>query len=308
MSGQHGTVPSDAVPIVCTSVTKRFGAVTALDALDLHVGAGQVVGFLGPNGAGKSTTIRILLDLARPDEGTVRVFGQDPSHAGPGPRARIGYLPGELRLADRMTVDEMLRMWARVRGRRIDDGYVTRLCERLDLDRSRHASELSTGNRRKVGLVGAFMSRPDLLILDEPTAGLDPLVQAEFVDLVRDTREEGGTVLLSSHVLAEVRRIADSVVIIRAGRAVAAGPMDELGRSARQRFSIRFVDPAPIDELATVGGMADLHIDGHHATGTFTGSPTPLLAVLARHAVEHLTMPEPDLDEAFLHFFDERAR
>jgi ABC-2 type transport system ATP-binding protein len=289
-------------------VSKRFGAVAALDQLDLQVPAGQVVGYLGPNGSGKSTTIRILLDLARADAGTVRVFGQDPRRAGARLRARIGYLPGELRLDDRLRVDDTLDMWAQVRDVPTDKAYVAQLCERLDLDPTRQAAGLSSGNRRKVGLVGAFMSRPDLLILDEPTAGVDPLVQAEFVDLVRAARDIGGTVLLSSHVLAEVQRVADSVVIIRAGRAVAAGTMEELSRTALQPFSIRFVDDAPADELALIPGVTDLNVDAHHAVGAFTGSPDPLLAVLARHPVEHMTMPEPDLEQSFLHFYDEDAR
>ncbi len=298
----------NVVPILCASVTKRFGDVAALDQLDLQVPAGQVVGYLGPNGSGKSTTIRILLDLARADAGTVRVFGQDPRRSGPRLRARIGYLPGELRLDDRMRVDETLRMWARVRDVPIENGYVEQLCERLDLDPGRKAAGLSSGNRRKVGLVGAFMSRPDLLILDEPTAGVDPLVQAEFGALITEARDDGRTVLLSSHVLAEVQRIADSVVIIRSGRAVAAGTVEELSRSARQEFSVRFVDHPPADELAALPGLEGLRVDGHSVTGTFTGSPGPLLAVLARHPVEHMTMPEPDLEQSFLHFYDEGAQ
>jgi ABC-2 type transport system ATP-binding protein len=301
-------VPPDDVAILCTAVTKRFGSVTALDGLDLRVASGQVVGYLGPNGSGKSTTIRILLDLARADAGSVRVFGQDPRHAGAALRTRIGYLPGELRLDGRLKVDETLRMWARVRDVPIDHAYTTELCERLDLDPGRDASALSTGNRRKVGLVGAFMSRPDLLILDEPTAGVDPLVQAEFVALVRAARDEGRTVLLSSHVLAEVRRVADSVVIIRAGRAVAVGTMEALSKSARQRFSVRFVDAPPVDELTGITGIADLQIDDRHVSGAFTGSPTPLLAILGRHPVEHITIPEPDLEESFLHFYGEEER
>jgi ABC-2 type transport system ATP-binding protein len=306
-TGHHWCVSTDALPISCAAVSKRFGAVPALDRLDLQVAAGQVVGYLGPNGSGKSTTIRILLDLARADRGTVRVFGQDPRRAGARLRARIGYLPGELRLDDRLRVDDTLDMWARVRDMPTDRAYVAQLCERLDLDPTRQTAGLSSGNRRKVGLVGAFMSRPDLLILDEPTAGVDPLVQAEFVDLVRAARNRGGTVLLSSHVLAEVQRVADSVVIIRAGRAVASGTMEELSRTAVQPFSIRFVGDAPADELALIPGVRDLNIDAHHVVGAFIGSPDRLLAVLARHPIEHMTMPEPDLEQSFLHFYDEDA-
>jgi len=205
--------------IRCERVTKRFGDVVALDALDLTVTRGGVTGYLGPNGAGKSTTIRILLDLARADDGRVEVLGADPRAAGPELRRRIGYLPGELRLDDRLRVDETLRSWAVLRGGEdaVDQRYVDELCERLALDPTRRNRTLSSGNRRKVGLVGAFMSRPELLVLDEPTAGVDPLVQAEFLELLDEAHADGRSAFLSSHVLSEVQRGADDVIVIRDG-------------------------------------------------------------------------------------------
>lgn len=281
---------------------KRFGSVVALDGLELDVPAGAVVGYLGPNGSGKSTTIRILLDLARADAGEVRVLGEDPRRAGPGLRRRVGYLPGELRLDERLSVAETFEHWARIRGG-VDQRFVAELCERLDLDPGRATKGLSSGNRRKVGLVGAFMARPPLLVLDEPTSGVDPLVQAEFTALAEEARDGGATVFLSSHVLSEVQRMADHVIVLRAGRMVASGAVDELRHRARQPFTVRFGTDAPIEELRVAPGVAEVHRHGADVVGVVLGSPDGLLAVLARHPVQQLFLPEPDLEEAFLELY-----
>jgi ABC-2 type transport system ATP-binding protein len=291
--------------IRCEQVHKHFGAVAALDGLDHAVPEGVVVGYLGPNGAGKSTTIRILLDLARPDRGEVRVLGADPRTAGAALRRRIGYVPGELRLDDRLRVDETLRSWARLRGDDVDLGYAHELCERLSLDPTRKTQGLSSGNRRKVGLVGAFMSRPELLVLDEPTAGLDPLVQADVLALVGEARAEGRTVFLSSHVLSEVQRVADQVIVIRSGKAVATGDVAQLRLAARQPFTVWFAEDAPVDALRETSGVEVHEVRGNEVRGVFEGTPDGLLAVLARHRVEHLLVPEPDLEDAFLRFYED---
>jgi ABC-2 type transport system ATP-binding protein len=297
---------ADDVVIRCRRVVKRFGSVTALDGLDIEVGRGTVVGYLGPNGAGKSTTIRILLDLARPDDGHVTVLGTEPRAGGPELRRRIGYLPGELRLDDRLRVDETLRSWAAIRGHGVDPGYVAHLCERLDLDPSRRARTLSSGNRRKVGLVGAFMSRPELLVLDEPTAGVDPLVQAEFLALVDEARQEGRTVFLSSHVLSEVQRLADEVIVIRAGRVVARGALDDLRQQALQPFTVWFLGEVPIDELRALASVSRLEVlHGSEVQGVIEGDPNGLLSVLSRHRVAHVLFPEPDLEQAFLRYYED---
>ena len=298
------TVATDDVVIRCRGVVKRFGDVVALDELDLAVGRGTVVGYLGPNGAGKSTTIRILLDLARPDAGDVSVLGADPRTAGPKLRRRIGYLPGELRLDDRLRVDETLRSWAKLRGGNIDEDYVRNLCDRLDLDITRQTRGLSSGNRRKVGLVGAFMARPELLVLDEPTAGVDPLVQATFLELVGEARDDGSTVFLSSHVLSEVQQIADEAIVIRSGKVVATGRIEELRQTARQPFTAWFAGSPPEAELRTALGLAHLDVRGNEVSGVIEGPPNGLLAVLARHPVDHLLMPEPDLEQAFLRYYE----
>jgi ABC-2 type transport system ATP-binding protein len=289
--------------IVCAGVVKRFGAVTALDRLDVAVRPGTVTAFVGPNGAGKSTTLRILVDLARPDAGEVRVLGSDPRTAGPALRRRIGYLPGELRLDERLDVGETFRSWAALRGG-VDEHFVRRLCEQLALDPTRATHGLSSGNRRKVGLVGAFMGRPELLILDEPTSGLDPLVQAEFGELVREVLADGRTVFLSSHVLSEVEHLADEVIVIRAGRAVYTGDVDRLRQQARQPFSVWFTGDIPLAELQAAPGVHEVEVSGGEVTGVVEGSPDGLLAVLARFPVRHLLIPEPDFEAAFLRFYE----
>jgi len=292
-------------PVIrCQGLTKRFGDVVALDRLDLEVRRGLVVGYLGPNGAGKTTTIRILMDLARPTAGRVEVLGADPRRAGPGLRRRIGYLPGELRLDERLSVRQTLESWARIRGGGVDDAYVRELCERVGLDTSRRTRHLSSGNRRKVGLVGAFMARPELLILDEPTSGLDPLVQEEFLRLVEEVREEGRTVFLSSHILSEVERIADEVIVLRSGRVAAVGEVADLRRAARQPFTAWFTGMPPVTELRATSGVYDLEVRGQEVRGVVDGPPGPLLEVLARHPVEHVLMPEPDLEQAFLRLYE----
>jgi ABC-2 type transport system ATP-binding protein len=297
--------------IRCERVTKRFGDVVALDALDLSVAHGSVTGYLGPNGAGKSTTIRILLDLARADSGMVEVLGADPRAAGPELRRRIGYLPGELRLDDRLRVDETLRSWAVLRGgdRHVDQRYVDELCDRVALDPTRRNRTLSSGNRRKVGLVGAFMSRPELLVLDEPTGGVDPLVQAEFLELLDETRADGRTVFLSSHMLSEVQRAADDVIVIRDGRVVVTGSLDDLRRQARQPFTAWFAHAAPEAVLRAIPSVGDLEVlHGTEARGTIEGDPREFLATLAQYEVTHLLMPEPDLEHAFLGYYGDGER
>jgi ABC-2 type transport system ATP-binding protein len=231
----------------------------------------------------------------------------EPRTAGPPLRRRIGYVPGELRLDDRLRVGETLRSWARLRGG-VDHAYVDELCDRLGLDPSRTSRTLSSGNRRKVGLVGAFMARPELLVLDEPTAGVDPLVQAEVLDLIDEARDEGRTVFLSSHALSDVQRVADDVIVIRAGALVASGGVDDLRRAARQEFAVWFAGPAPGDELRRTPGVGDVEVHGNEARGVVEGAPGPLLAVLARHDVSHLVLPEPDLEQAFLRFYRAEAQ
>ncbi len=283
--------------IRCEGLTKRFGSVTALGGLTLEVGAGSIVGYLGANGAGKTTTIRLLLGLLRPDAGWAELLGGDPARAES--RRRVGYLPGELRLEERCTAAELLHHWGRLRGG-VDAAYRDGLVERFQLDPGRRVAQLSAGNRRKVGLVGALMARPRLLVLDEPTNGLDPLVQAEFVALLEEVRRDGATVFLSSHVLAEVQRTADRVAVLREGRLVREGAVDDLRHIARQPFEVHFDGAVPAAALAAVPGLSDLRVEGGRARWVVSGPLQPLLAVLAAHPVRSLSVPEPDLESAVL--------
>jgi ABC-2 type transport system ATP-binding protein len=293
-------VAATEAAVSCRGVWKSFGEVTALRGLDLEIVPGRVTGFLGPNGAGKTTTLRLLLGLTRADRGSIRVMGEDPAAAPPAHRRLVGYLPGELELDPRFDVGDTLAFWARLRGD-VDARYLDSLCERLALEPDRPTQGLSSGNRRKVGLVGALMGRPQLLVLDEPTSGLDPIVQAEFAEIITEVRADGGTVLLSSHVLSEVQHLADDVVLIREGSVVLTGSVDELRLRAVQPFRAWFAGPPPEDELRAV--VTDLEVHGHQVSGRFEGSPAPLLAVLAAHPVDHVLLPEPDLEDLFLRYY-----
>ncbi|MFC9174388.1 MULTISPECIES: ABC transporter ATP-binding protein [unclassified Streptomyces] len=291
--------------IECTDVTKKFGDFTALSRLNLTVPPGVVYGYLGPNGAGKSTTIRMLMGLSRPTSGQVRVLGQDPTT--PEVRRRIGYLPGELRLDERLTIEQTLTSWGRLRGL-ADTAYRDELVQRFGVDPSRQVRGLSTGNRRKVGLVGAFMARPELLILDEPTNGLDPLMQQVFLATVEEARDNGQSVLLSSHILSEVERVADLVAVLQGGRLAASGPTQELRRQAAQRFHIIFAEgeEVPLAGLAALEGASGVErrqAEGQEVSLAWAGSPDALLRFLAGHRITTLTAPEPDLEEAFLEYY-----
>ncbi|MBK8462808.1 MAG: ABC transporter ATP-binding protein [Nigerium sp.] len=294
--------------IDCTAVTKEFGRLTAVKDVTFSMDRGTVLGFLGPNGAGKSTTIRMLLGLSSPTAGTVRVFGEDPMRR-PHVRSRIGYSPGELRLDDRLSVASTLKSWARLRGG-VDERFRDELIERLGVQAGRHVRGLSTGNRRKLALAGALMARPELLILDEPTNGLDPLVQNEFMTILGEMTAAGTSVLLSSHILSEVERIADRVLVIRGGVILADGPTALLRRGADQVFRVVFAQTAPpasvfevLDGCRSVEAPRPNELRVH-----WTGPPGPLLARLAGHEVESLTAPEPDLETAFMSFYrDEDA-
>ena len=249
-ASRAATAP-DTPAIHIDGLVKDYGTVRAVQGIDLDVQRGEVFGFLGPNGAGKTTTIRCLLDLLRPTAGRLEVLGLDPRRDSIALRGRVAYMAGELRLPERMTGAGLVAAVGRLRG-----GFDTRrrdaLAERLDLDLSRRLRELSSGNRRKVALLLAFVADAELLVLDEPTNGLDPLMQREFLALVREAKEQGKTVFLSSHVLSEVQRAADRVGVLRQGALVAVGGVEELRRRARQRVEVWFDGPAPAEELAAL--------------------------------------------------------
>lgn len=294
--------------IVTTALTKHFGTVRALEGLDLEISRGEILGYLGPNGAGKTTTVRLLLDFLRPTSGSARVLGG--SGADPRIRARIGYLPAELRIDSRYTATDLLDFYGGLRGGH-DPRWVGRLLERFGLDPGRRVGQLSTGNRRKVGIVAATAHRPELLLLDEPSSGLDPLLQHEFQTLVRELVDDGATVLLSSHVLPEVELLAHRVAILREGRLVTVATVDELRRQARQRIDLhleRRPDPAAFAQVSEVvearvvaeggpdqsGAVLRLVIDGSAAAAVSAAAPLGVLRVVTHEAA---------LDEVFLRYY-----
>ena len=237
-------------------LTKAFGDVQALADLDLEVRRGEVFGFLGPNGAGKTTMIRTVLDLIRPTRGTSHILGVDSRQHSVEIRRHIGYLPGDLAMYPKLTGKDTLTYFANLRGG-VDWSYVHDLAERLNADLSKKVADYSTGNRQKVGLIQAFMNRPELIIMDEPSTGLDPLVQQEFQAMMRELAEQGRTVFLSSHTLSEVQRSADRVGIIRSGRLIDVESVHDLRSKAIRRVELVFDSPVPTDDFADIVGARD---------------------------------------------------
>jgi ABC-2 type transport system ATP-binding protein len=283
-------------------LTKSYGKRRGVVDLTFSVGRGEVFGYLGPNGAGKTTTIRTLLDFIRPTRGRARVLGLD-SHDGVVEiHRRVGYLPGEFGLYERLTGLEYLTYLGSLRGG-VDERSVRDLAERLELDTSDRIVELSHGNRQKLGLIQAFMHRPELLILDEPTQGLDPLMQQAFYGLVHEAREAGGTVFLSSHVMPEVERVCDRVGIIRDGRIAAIEDVGELKAKQTRTVEIHLARPLEAGALASVPGVDGVVADGEHVRLRMAGSMDPLIKALAAFEVVDVVSHEPSLEDVFLSFY-----
>ncbi|MFG1608463.1 ABC transporter ATP-binding protein [Actinoplanes sp. NPDC049265] len=289
--------------IVTRGLVKTYGRGSrGLAGLDLEVNRGEVYGYLGPNGAGKSTTIRILLDLIRPTDGEVAVLGLDPRRDGVELRRRVGYLAGDFVVDGRQTSRRLLAYLMDLRGR-TDRGGITALADRLDLDLEKPIRGLSKGNRQKVGLVQAFMHEPELLVLDEPTSGLDPFLQQEFVHLVREAKERGATVFMSSHVMSEVQQTADRVGIIRDGRLVTVESVHSLRERAVRSVTLTLADPVGPDEFRALPGFTDVTVTGATVRGRLAGHTDELVKAAARHRVIDLLCEEPDLDEIFFHYY-----
>jgi ABC-2 type transport system ATP-binding protein len=285
-------------------LSKDYGSGRGLFGLDLEVEQGEIFGFLGPNGAGKSTTMRLLLDLIRPTGGRAEVLGFDTRGQSLELRRRVGYLPGDFALYPRMRGSDVLDHFARLRG---PDGGRLRdeLVARFDADLHRPIHELSTGNRQKLGLIQAFMHDPDVLILDEPIAGLDPLVQRSFHTLLAEVVDRGRTVFLSSHSLAEVEQVAQRVAILRAGRLVAVDSLQNLRKVAVQRLEIEFAGQAPAERFRTVPGVREARADGRSLQLAFEGPVDPVLKAAAEYEVLAIRTHEDDLEDVFLRFYQE---
>jgi ABC-2 type transport system ATP-binding protein len=295
--------PGDDDPVIrVEGLTKRFGRFNALDGLDLEVSPGEVHGFLGPNGAGKSTTLRILLGLLRASSGRAELFGRDPWRDALGLHRRLAYVPGDVPLWPGLTGGQCIDILVYAQGsgsaRHRDE-----LIERFDLDPSKRTREYSKGNRQKVALIAAMAADVDLLVLDEPTAGLDPLMEQVFQDVVRERRDAGCTVLLSSHILGEVEALADRVTIIRSGRTVKSGSLAELRRETRVAVhALTQAEPAFVPDAPTMSGL-ETHRTGRYVTTNFKVDPIELDAAIGelhRVGIHTLTVSPPSLDELFL--------
>ncbi len=288
-------------------LTKDYGSGRGVFELDLEVKTGEIVGFLGPNGAGKSTTMRMLLGLAAPTSGSATLLGLDSGRDGIAIRRRVGYLAGDFGIYPQLTGAAVLEYFARLHGK-VSRTRLAELAERFDAELDRPVRELSSGNRQKIGLVQAFMHDPELLILDEPIAGLDPLVQRSFHELLGTVRAEGRTVLLSSHTLSEVDRVADRVAILRAGRLVVVDTLTHLKALAVRRLELEFAHPPDPTEFRSLEGVREAETHGTHLRIAFEGSADAIVKAAAQHEVTGIRSVEDDLEDVFLRYYrDEEA-
>ena len=285
-------------------LTKSYGKSRGIIDVSFSVPEGEVFGFLGPNGAGKTTTIRILMALLRADAGRARIAGLDCWDGSIDIKRMVGYVPGEPSLDPNLTGGQIIEYFANLRGG-VDRAYLKTLITRLDLDTSKKFRQYSSGNKRKVVLIQALMHRPRLLILDEPTNGLDPINQQTFDDLVREARDEGRTVLLSSHVLSEVEKTCSRVGIIREGHLVRVGGLAELKDIKRYEITIAFANPVPVDAFRRLDGVADVvDVDGGRAIRlAMQGAADAVVKRAAEFNVVSLTSYEPSLEDIFMHYY-----
>jgi ABC-2 type transport system ATP-binding protein len=317
-------------------LTKTYGSHRGIEDVDLTVGEGEAFGFLGPNGAGKTTTIRTLLDHIRPTSGRALVFGIETTVDPVAIHRRVGYLPGEFTLYDKLTGGQTIEYFANLRGS-VDPAYQADLIARLDIDPSRKFREYSKGNKQKIGLVVALQHRPDLLMLDEPTSGLDPLVQQSFYELVREAKAEGRTVFLSSHILSEVERTCDRVgiireakaegrtiflsshilsevektcdrvAIIREGRLIKVDRVEALRDLAHHQVELRFAGEVPMGAFAAIAGVSDVAAEEHLLRMRVSGPITPVVREAARYELLDFVSREPSLEETFLAMYGDQA-
>jgi beta-exotoxin I transport system ATP-binding protein len=290
--------------IVTSGLSKDYGSRRGLFGLDLEVGRGEVFGFLGPNGAGKSTTMRLLLDLIRPSSGSACVLGLDTGRESVEIRRRVGFLPGDLALYPKLTGRVLLEYLGRLRGG-VDPAVRDALVDRFDADLDRPVRQLSTGNRQKLGLIQAFMHEPELLILDEPIAGLDPLVQQSFHALLREVSAQGRTVFLSSHTLSEVERVTHRLAILRQGRLVVVDSLENLRKVAVQRLEIEFAEPVDGNEFRALPGVKEVQANGRTVTVGFEGSADAVVKAAAAYEVRAIRPREDDLEDIFLRYYRE---
>jgi ABC-2 type transport system ATP-binding protein len=293
-------------PVVRTEgLTKAYGRRVALSDLDLEIEPGEVFGYLGPNGAGKTTTLRLLAGMLRPTSGRAQVLGRDAWRDSVAVHRQMGYLSGEPAMYDRLTGRDHAEYLGFLRGK-VTPKRVEELSARLDLDLDRPSRELSKGNKQKLALVLAMMSAPTLLVLDEPTGGLDPIAQQDFHEILREHTNDGGSVLLSSHVLSEVQRVADRVGVLRSGRLVAVERLDELRSKSLHHVQAHFSEPIALEEFADLPNLVDLSVSDHTMTCSAPQSALDLLLKrVSQHQVIDFECFEAELEETFLTYYGE---
>lgn len=289
--------------ITTQNLTKTYGSVKALNGLELEVKKNEVYGFIGPNGAGKSTTIRILLGLLRSSGGQAYLFGKDAWQDAPNLHSRLAYVPSDVNLWPNLTGGEVIDLLAKMRGR-FDAKRKADLLERFHLDPTKKCRTYSKGNRQKVAIISAFVSDVELLILDEPTSGLDPLMEMQFQDCIRRAKEDGKTVLLSSHILSEVERLCDKIGIIKDGTMVESGTLSELRHLTQTRFTVETTYAIPQKELENLNGVFNVKVEGSHAAFNIESDAINLvLQNLTQYGVVNLNSNPPTLEELFIRHY-----
>jgi ABC-2 type transport system ATP-binding protein len=300
---------AEELAIKITDLWKAYGSVQALRGVNLDVKKGEIFGFLGPNGAGKTTTIRCMLDLIRPQQGSIEIFQLDPQKDPVAVRTLVGYLPGELNMESNLTVETQLRYYKDLRGNKIDWNYTRQLAQRLELDLKLKIKNLSKGNKQKVGVLQALMSKSPLLLLDEPTAGLDPLMQQEVYRLLREAQAGGTTVFFSSHIINEVETLAERVAIIRDGVIVEEAEPGHLAKIEIRNVRVRFMQPVNVDVLDKVEGItltsktnsSSVHLQ-------VEGGMDKLIKSLAAYPVADLEIEHQSLEEVFLAYYEAKGK
>jgi ABC-2 type transport system ATP-binding protein len=291
--------------IKTSGLIKSYGKTQALFGVDLEVKRGEVYGFLGPNGAGKTTAIRCMLDLIRPQGGTISVLGMNPQEEPEAIKARVGYLPGELHVDENMTARQVFRYFNRLRGNRSDWNFIEELSERLKLELRMPIKNFSKGNKQKVGIVQALMHKPELLLLDEPTGGLDPLMQQEVLQMLDEAQDNGSTVFFSSHIISEVQAVADRVAIIRDGKIVEVAETAALLHRSMRQVRIRFQKPTEADELIKLPGVELIaKDDGLGVLLQVEGAMDALIKALAKYQVNDFETERASLEEIFLAYYE----
>ncbi len=297
--------PRTSSAILTEGLTKLYGRRPGIEGLDLEVLPGEIFGFIGPNGAGKTTTIRLLLDLLRPTAGRATLLDRDAHRQSVALRGSIGYLPGEFGLEPRMTGRQLLEYFGRLRG--MDDlGVAPAMAGRLDIDLDLPMGRLSRGNRQKIGLIQTLFHRPRLLILDEPTTGLDPLVQDTFLQILREARDEGRTVFLSSHILSEVERVCDRVAIVRDSRLATLETTESLLEKRRKRVVMVFAAPVDAARFAQLPGVTDVQVQGTAVSLRLQDGIDAVVKLAAQFTLLDLRVDHPSLDEVFMGYYGEQ--